>query len=53
MDDPNVTDKNFPGNSTKSYRSKDPIRVVSELLDWAEDIQIMKDFIKDKEPIDD
>lgn len=57
MDDPNVTDKKFLGNPTKSYRSKDPLRVVSEHLDWVghtpEEIQIMKDFIKDKEPIDD
>ena len=57
MDDPNVTDKKFPGNPTKSYRSRDPLRVVSELLDWVghspEEIQIMKDFIADKEPIDD
>src|SRR5260221_11401951 len=34
MDDPNVTDKKFPGNPTKSYRSRDPLRVVSEHLDW-------------------
>ena len=57
IDDPNVTDKKFPGNPTKSYRSKDPLRVLSELLDWQghspEEIQAMKDFIADKEPIDD
>ena len=57
MDDPNVTDKKFPGNPTKSYRSKAPLRVVSEHLDWVghthEEIQTMKDFIADKEPIDD
>jgi len=29
-----VTDRKFPGNPTKSYRSKDPLRVVSEHLDW-------------------
>jgi len=33
-DDPNVTDKKFPGNPTLSYRSKDPVRVVGELTDW-------------------
>ena len=33
-DDPNVTDKKFPGNPTKSFRSLEPIRVVGELLDW-------------------
>ncbi len=57
MDDPNVTDKKFPGNPTKSYRSRDPLRVVSEHFDWVghtpEEIRHMKDFIKDKEPIDD
>ncbi|MFP3822212.1 NAD(+)--rifampin ADP-ribosyltransferase, partial [Bacillus sp. SIMBA_008] len=31
---PNVTDKKFPGNPTRSYRSTEPIRVVSEVLDW-------------------
>ncbi|VXB60716.1 NAD(+)--rifampin ADP-ribosyltransferase [Nocardioides sp. AX2bis] len=33
-DDPNVTDKKFPGNPTRSYRSTEPIRVVREVLDW-------------------
>lgn len=33
-DDPNVTDKKFPGNPTRSYRSKDPLRVVGEVGDW-------------------
>ena len=33
-DDPNVTDKRFPGNPTKSYRTKDPVKVVGELEDW-------------------
>ena len=32
--DPNVTDKKFPGNPTRSYRSADPLRVVREVLDW-------------------
>jgi rifampin ADP-ribosyltransferase len=32
--DPNVTDKKFPGNPTRSYRSTDPIRVVGEVEDW-------------------
>lgn len=57
MDDPNVTDRKFRGNPTKSYRSKDPLRVVSEHRDWVghtpDEIQAMKDFIVDKEPIDD
>ncbi|WP_409332534.1 NAD(+)--rifampin ADP-ribosyltransferase [Trujillonella humicola] len=33
-DDPNVTDKRFPGNPTRSYRSRFPLRVVGELADW-------------------
>ena len=33
-DDPNVTDKKFPGNPTRSYRSRDPLRVVAEVTDW-------------------
>lgn len=32
--DPNVTDKKFPGNPTRSYRSADPVRIVGEILDW-------------------
>ena len=33
-DDPNLTDKKFPGNITKSYRSRDPFRVTGEVLNW-------------------
>jgi hypothetical protein len=33
--DPNVTDKKYPGNPTRSYRSKEPLRVVGEVTDWA------------------
>ncbi|SCX58406.1 rifampin ADP-ribosylating transferase [Klenkia marina] len=33
-DDPNVTDKKFPGNPTRSYRSTDPLRVVREVDGW-------------------
>ena len=33
-DDPNLTDKKFPGNPTKSYRSKEPVRVVAEVKEW-------------------
>ena len=32
--DPNVTDKKFPGNPTRSYRSTEPLRVVDEVLGW-------------------
>ncbi len=34
-DDPNVTDKKFPGNPTQSFRSREPLRIVGELLGWA------------------
>jgi rifampin ADP-ribosylating transferase len=33
-DDPNVTDKKFPGNPTQSFRSLEPVRVVGEIADW-------------------
>jgi hypothetical protein len=33
-DDPNVTDKKFPGNPTRSYRSGAPLRVLREVVDW-------------------
>lgn len=33
-DDPNVTDKKFPGNLTRSYRSKEPLRIIGEIIDW-------------------
>ena len=33
-DDPNVTNKKFPGNPTESYRTRDPLRVIGELHDW-------------------
>ena len=32
--DPNVTDKKFPGNPTRSYRSRAPLKIVGEVLDW-------------------
>ena len=32
--DPNLTDKKFPGNPTKSYRSQAPLRIVGELATW-------------------
>jgi len=33
-DDPNLTDKKFPGNMTASYRSVDPLRIIGEVEDW-------------------
>lgn len=34
VDDPNLTDKKFPGNPTRSCRSRDPLRVVGEVMKW-------------------
>jgi len=49
-DDPNLTDKKFPGNPTKSYRSKDALRVTGEVADWEghppEMLQAMKDHLE-------
>ncbi|MCK1390404.1 NAD(+)--rifampin ADP-ribosyltransferase [Bradyrhizobium sp. 1] len=49
VDDPNVTDKKFPGNPTLSYRSRDPLRVIAEVTQWQghtpERLQQMKDNI--------
>ena len=49
-DDPNLTDKKFPGNPTKSYRSRAPLRVTGELTDWVghppDVLQAMKDHIE-------
>jgi rifampin ADP-ribosylating transferase len=46
-DDPNLTDKRFPGNPTQSFRSREPLRVVGELTDWMghspEAVQAMRD----------
>jgi hypothetical protein len=33
-DDPNLTDKKYPGNPTKSYRSQHPFRVIGEITEW-------------------
>lgn len=49
-DDPNLTDKKFPGNPTKSYRTKEALRVVGEVKEWTghapEQLQAMKDNIE-------
>jgi rifampin ADP-ribosylating transferase len=53
-DDPNVTNKKFPGNPTQSYRSREPLRVVGELVDWVghspEKLQAMRGGLQRKEP---
>ena len=52
-DDPNVTDKKFPGNPTRSYRSREPVKVIGELQDWVghspEQIQAMRAGLADLE----
>jgi hypothetical protein len=49
-DDPNLTDKKFPGNPTKSYRTRDPLRVIGEVRDWQghapEQLQAMHDHLE-------
>ena len=48
-DDPNLTDKKFPGNPTKSYRSRYPLRVTGEVMQWQghspEALKAMRDHI--------
>src|SRR5665811_39746 len=50
MDDPNLTDKKYPGNPTKSYRSREPLRVMGEVTDWQghspEVLKAMKDNLE-------
>ena len=49
-DDPDLTDKKFPGNPTKSYRSTHPFKVVAEVTNWQghpiEQVKVMKDHLK-------
>lgn len=50
-DDPNVTDKKLPGNPTRSYRTREPVRVVGEITDRTghthEQIQAMREVLED------
>ncbi|MDT9600038.1 NAD(+)--rifampin ADP-ribosyltransferase [Sphingosinicella rhizophila] len=49
VDDPNLTDKKFPGNPTLSYRSREPLRVTGEVTEWTghppERLKEMKDHL--------
>ena len=49
FDDPNLTDQKFPGNPTRSYRSRSPLRVVGEVESWdphpPDILQAMKDNV--------
>lgn len=50
VNDPNLTDKKFPGNPTQSYRSREPLRVIGEVTEWQghspERLQEMKDNVQ-------
>lgn len=50
-DDPNLTDKKFPGNPTRSYRTQKPLKVVGEVLNWEghspEMLQNMRDNLEE------
>ncbi len=50
VDDPNLTDKKFPGNPTQSYRTREPLRVKGEVMEWQghspERLKEMKDHLK-------
>ncbi|MGV0606998.1 NAD(+)--rifampin ADP-ribosyltransferase [Mycolicibacterium sp. XJ1904] len=50
-DDPNVTDKKLPGNPTRSYRTREPVKIVGEITDWVghspEQQQAMLDGLED------
>jgi hypothetical protein len=49
-DDPNLTDKKFPGSRTKSYRTKEALRVTGEVKEWKghseEQFKAMKDNLE-------
>ena len=49
-DDPNLTDKKYPGNPTRSYRSQNPLRVAGEITDWQghspEQLKVMKEHLE-------
>lgn len=49
-DDPNLTDKKFPGNPTKSYRSLHPFKIVGEVTEWQghspEQLKMMNDHLE-------
>ncbi|GAB3572185.1 NAD(+)--rifampin ADP-ribosyltransferase [Hymenobacter daeguensis] len=48
--DPNVTDKKFPGNPTRSYRSQAPLKIVGEVTDWVritpEELQVWREKLE-------
>ena len=50
-DDPNLTDRKFSGNPTRSYRTRDPLRITGEVTDWTghppEQLKAMKDRVEE------
>lgn len=50
-DDPNVTNAKFPGNPTRSYRTREPVRIIGEIEDWTghppEQLRTMQDHLAD------
>lgn len=50
--DPNLTDKKFPGNPTRSYRTKSPLRVVGEVLEWeGHSLEVIQNMLDNLEKI--
>jgi len=51
VDDPNLTDRKFPGNPTRSYRTREPLRIVGEVATWRghspEQLRRMKDHVEE------
>ena len=54
-DDPNLTNKRFPGNPTRSYRSRNPFRIIGEVRDWmghsADRLKEMRDHLQSLEQL--
>ncbi len=50
-DDPNLTDHRFPGNPTRSYRTREPLRVLGTVEEWeghpADQLQAMRDHVEE------
>jgi rifampin ADP-ribosylating transferase len=50
QNDPNLTDKKFPGNPTRSYRTAHPLRITGEIKDWKghapEQLKAMRDHLE-------
>ncbi|WP_205503148.1 NAD(+)--rifampin ADP-ribosyltransferase [Rufibacter psychrotolerans] len=54
-DDPNLTDKKYPGNPTRSYRTRSPLLVTGEVKDWQghspEQLKAMKEHLRHLEQL--